>query len=150
MVGESIRERAANFVEALINNGRPPRLQDCPGGMLGSWTQTNPENPTVFFMLFRSRTEHRHSSAFTNRFRRVRSISISATLRKIREDRFLSQRQLAQGIGIETAQISRYERGIALPNADTLLELSQFRRVGVGALLGEEEQTFTAQPIQDI
>lgn len=73
-------------------------------------------------------------------------------LRKVREERFLSQRQLAEGIGIETAQISRYERGIALPNADTLADLAEFLRVGVGPLLlGEaEENNEASPPIRDI
>lgn len=71
-------------------------------------------------------------------------------LRKIREERFLSQRELAEGIGIETAQISRYERGIALPNADTLVELAQFLRVGVGRLVGENDQATPAEPIHDV
>lgn len=72
-------------------------------------------------------------------------------LRKIREERFLSQRQLAEGIAIETVQISRYERGIALPGADTLLDLATFLRVGVGSLLaGEDAAAGSEPPIHDI
>lgn len=73
-------------------------------------------------------------------------------LRKIREDRTLSQKQLADGIDIDVTQISRYERGIVMPNAETLIDLAQFLRVGVGRLLtGEDEQTFAAaSPITDI
>lgn len=73
-------------------------------------------------------------------------------LRKIREDRTLSQKQLADGIDIDVTQISRYERGIVMPNAETLIDLAQFLRVGVGRLLtGEDEQTFaSASPISDI
>lgn len=73
-------------------------------------------------------------------------------LRKIREDRTLSQKQLADGIEIDVTQISRYERGIVMPNAETLIDLAQFLRVGVGRLLtGEDEQAFaSAMPISDI
>lgn len=77
--------------------------------------------------------------------------TFGARLRKIREERFLSQRQLAEGVGIETVQISRYERGIALPGADTLLDLATFLRIGAGELLaGEEASNRTEPPIHDI
>ena len=74
-------------------------------------------------------------------------------LRRIREDRLLSQRQLAEGIGIEVAQVSRYERGLFLPNVETLVDLAEFLRVSVTMFLfGREEGTTAAQepPIKDI
>jgi transcriptional regulator with XRE-family HTH domain len=73
-------------------------------------------------------------------------------LRKIRESRLLSQRQLAAGIAIDFTQISRYERGIVMPNAETAIDLAQFLRVSVGLLLiGEEEPAAVAAvPIKDI
>lgn len=61
-------------------------------------------------------------------------------LRRTREERFLSQRQLAEGVGIEIAQVSRYERGIFLPNVETLVDLARFLQVSVSFLLfGREE-----------
>ena len=72
-------------------------------------------------------------------------------LRKFREERFLSQKALGEGIGVETAQISRYERGLFLPNAETLVELARFLRVGVARLLiGEDENPGNQPPIEDI
>lgn len=73
-------------------------------------------------------------------------------LRKLREERHLSQRELAIGIGIEIAQVSRYERGIVMPSAETLLALATFLRVGVGLLFGQKEDAAAAakQPIQDL
>lgn len=72
-------------------------------------------------------------------------------LRKIRESRLLSQRQLADGIAIDVTQISRYERGIVMPNAETLVDLAEFLRVSVGMLLiGEEQPATAAMPIHDI
>lgn len=73
-------------------------------------------------------------------------------LKKLREERFLSQRELAEGIQIETAQISRYERGMVMPNAESLLALARVLRVGVGLLLGQESERAVADqhPIQDI
>lgn len=73
-------------------------------------------------------------------------------LKSLREQRFLSQRQLAKGIGIEAAHISRYERGLVLPGAETLIDLSSFLQVSLGALLlGIDEGARGAEaPIQDI
>lgn len=74
-------------------------------------------------------------------------------LRALREQRFLSQRELAEGIKIEVAQISRYERGLYMPNAETLVELARFLRVGVSALLlGQDEAPAGSgePPVQDI
>ena len=74
-------------------------------------------------------------------------------LRKLREERFLSQRELAKGIKTETAQISRYERGVVMPNADSLVALCRFLQVGLEALVLGREGTSppTADPpIQDI
>lgn len=66
--------------------------------------------------------------------------SFGERLKKNREERFLSQHQLAEAIEIEPAQISRYERGLVMPNAESLLALSRVVRVGVGTLLGQDEQ----------
>jgi len=73
-------------------------------------------------------------------------------LRELREQRFLSQRELGEGVRIETAQVSRWERGLFLPNAETLVDLAQFLRVGLAKLLlGQEDgSTQTELPIQDI
>lgn len=74
-------------------------------------------------------------------------------LRKLRDERFLSQRELASGLGIETAQISRYERGIVMPNAETSIELAKFLKVPIGVLLlGQEDGAPSGDqpPIQDL
>ena len=73
-------------------------------------------------------------------------------LRSLREQRFLSQKDLADGVQIEVAQISRYERGLYMPSAETLVDVARFLRVPVGQLLlGEAEkgENGTA-PIRDI
>lgn len=40
-----------SFVKALIAAGRKPRVHHWMGQMMGGWTQTTPDNPTVFCML---------------------------------------------------------------------------------------------------
>jgi len=78
---------------------------------------------------------------------------LGGRLRKIREDRFVSQRELAKAIRIEVAQISRYERGLSLPSVETLADLARFLRVDLGTLVfGAEEKAghFNEPPIEDI
>jgi transcriptional regulator with XRE-family HTH domain len=73
-------------------------------------------------------------------------------LKALREQRFLSQRELAEGIKAEPTHISRYERGLFLPNAETLIGLARFLRVSLGTLLlGQDEPAGGGdQPIEDI
>lgn len=74
-------------------------------------------------------------------------------LRQLREQRFLSQRDLAKAVGIEVAQISRYERGLYMPSAETLVDLARVLRVSVGQLLVGDDETeahLAAAPIHDI
>lgn len=80
--------------------------------------------------------------------------SFGQRLRKLRDERSLSQRDLAKGIGSETAHISRYERGVVMPNAESLLDLAQFLRVEVGFLLTGDESARATKgdelPIHDL
>lgn len=74
-------------------------------------------------------------------------------LRKIREDRFVSQRELAKAIHIVPSQISRYERGLALPSLETTVDLATYLRVELESLvLGKDAIAGAkgAPPIQDI
>jgi transcriptional regulator with XRE-family HTH domain len=73
-------------------------------------------------------------------------------LRQLREEGSLSQRELAERLGLETAQISRYERGLVMPNAENLIDLARFLRVGVAKLLlgQEDDSTPSEPPIQDL
>lgn len=61
--------------------------------------------------------------------------SFGERLHRYREDRGLSQRQLAQLAGLDPMSISRYERGQGLPTADALAELSRTLHVTADALL---------------
>lgn len=50
-------------------------------------------------------------------------------LKKLRRERGLTQKDLANLVGCETVLISRYERGEGLPKFDTLVALAQTLRV---------------------
>jgi transcriptional regulator with XRE-family HTH domain len=55
-------------------------------------------------------------------------------VRKLRLQRGLTQRQLAELAGCETLLISRYERGAGLPNLDTLVALAGALQVSTDEL----------------
>lgn len=77
------------------------------------------------------------------------SLGFGNRLRKIREARNLSLRDLAARVGIEFAQISRYERGQALPNIESLLALSDTLEIDVNILLrGESPNDRQPDPIE--
>lgn len=56
-------------------------------------------------------------------------------LRDIRERRDLSQKQLADLLGTDVMQVSRYERGIGLPSLETCVQLAAILRVSTDELL---------------
>ena len=100
---------------------------------------------------------HRYGSGMARKARSKKSQMLAKDfgkrLKQLREQRFLSQRALAKGIGVEAAHISRYERGLVLPGAETLVDLSQFLKVSLGTLLlGVEDGAGhgAEEPIQDI
>ena len=66
------------------------------------------------------------------------SLGFGNRLRKIREARGFTQRDLADRVKIELVQISRYERGQALPNAETLVALAEVLQVDIDVLLRGE------------
>lgn len=71
-------------------------------------------------------------------------------LHRYREDRALSQRQLAQLAGIDPMQISRYERGQGLPSADTLADLAKTLRVSADTLLFGKANRIEAPVVKNI
>lgn len=56
-------------------------------------------------------------------------------LRALREERGLTQRELARRIKSHAPQVTRYETGICLPNAETLVEISKTLQVDLDLLL---------------
>jgi len=61
-------------------------------------------------------------------------------LRRLRESRGLSQRELAELIGIKVLQVNRYENGVNLPSAITLPALARIFELSVDQLLDLEQQ----------
>lgn len=69
---------------------------------------------------------------------------IGERLRALRKERGLSQGELGEKSGIHFTHISRCERGLSQPTADTLRRLADALNVSVSAIMDEatEEPTF--------
>jgi transcriptional regulator with XRE-family HTH domain len=64
----------------------------------------------------------------------------------LREERRLSQLELAELVGIHLSQLGRIERGVCMPSAETMLALAKTLRASTDALLrGERDQ---AEPLE--
>lgn len=61
-------------------------------------------------------------------------------LKESRLKSHLTQEELAQKLNTDKVQISRWERGEALPRAETLVDLSRILSVSVDYLLGISEE----------
>ncbi len=74
-----------------------------------------------------------------------------ARLKKTREARRATQNDLASLAGIEVMQISRYERGVGMPAAETIVTLARALKVTTDyLLLGENaEQEPRKLPVED-
>ena len=57
-------------------------------------------------------------------------------LRDLREDRDLSQEQVASFLGMKQPQYSRYERGLRDLPTDVLIRLAQFYKTSTDYILG--------------
>ena len=60
---------------------------------------------------------------------------IGSRIRKYRESRGMSQKYLADLIGVSNSRVSNWEQGINRPDADTLAELCRALRVSPSDLL---------------
>lgn len=61
---------------------------------------------------------------------------IGNRIRKHRESLGISQRQLAEQIGVSNGRISNWEQGLNRPDADMLTELCRVLKVSPSSLLG--------------
>lgn len=93
-----------------------------------------------------SARNHPYSSGMAREKKRssVFALGFGNRLRKLREARGMTQRDLAERVEIELVQISRYERGLNMPNAETLVALSEVLQVDLNLLLIGETNTRVA------
>ena len=67
------------------------------------------------------------------------SMLFAETLRKLRREKGISQRELAQRLFVTRSAITHWENGSRMPNAEMLSRLSECLGVSVDALLGSGE-----------
>jgi transcriptional regulator with XRE-family HTH domain len=56
-------------------------------------------------------------------------------LQRLRQARAMSQKDLAQLLGAQVALVSRYERGLIIPSASTIIDLARILQVSTDELL---------------
>ena len=80
------------------------------------------------------------------------ALGFGSRLKRLREARGLTQRQLAERVKTEAAQVTRYERAQVLPNAETLVALADTLQVDLDFLLrGQaDEDALQQPPISDL
>lgn len=62
---------------------------------------------------------------------------LSENIRAVRESRGLSQEELAIELNVVRQTVSKWERGLSVPDADMLISISEALDASVGTLLGE-------------
>jgi transcriptional regulator with XRE-family HTH domain len=62
---------------------------------------------------------------------------IGNNMRRFREERHMSQQELAVKIRVGTAKIEKYESGIQIPDSQTILKISTVLDIPVSELIQE-------------
>ena len=75
-------------------------------------------------------------------------MGLSQRLKKLREERRLSQLELAEQLGVTKTTISNWERGAMIPNINYASKIAAFFHVTVDELLNEKEQ-FVSQAYEE-
>ncbi|MBR5546276.1 MAG: helix-turn-helix domain-containing protein [Clostridia bacterium] len=65
-------------------------------------------------------------------------ISISQNIVRLRKHSGMTQEALAEALGVSFAAVSKWERGVATPELDTIVELADLFSISLDALLGYE------------
>lgn len=61
-------------------------------------------------------------------------------LKKIRQQNKMSQEEAADRLHVARQTLSKWERGLSVPDADMLIQLSEILQVSVSVLLGSKEE----------
>ena len=70
-------------------------------------------------------------------------------LKKLREELGLTQEELGKKLNLVKSNVSMYENGTRIPNAETLEQLSQLFDASIDYLLGKSEVKNIAKPYND-
>lgn len=64
-------------------------------------------------------------------------MKLSETLYTLRKQHGLSQEQLAEALGVSRQAVSKWERGVAVPEGETLIALGRYYGISLDELLAE-------------
>lgn len=64
--------------------------------------------------------------------------SLSSHISQLRKERSMTQEQLAEALGVTFASVSKWERGVATPELNLILEMADLFGVSLDALIGFE------------
>lgn len=65
---------------------------------------------------------------------------VGSFLKKLRNEKSITQAELAEGLGVSNRSISSWENGTTMPDFDLLIELAQYYGVEVGEILDGERR----------
>lgn len=66
---------------------------------------------------------------------------VGAFLKELRNEKSITQTELAEILGVSNRSISRWENGTTMPDFDLLIELAKYYEVEVGEILDGERRT---------
>ena len=78
-----------------------------------------------------------------------RNLSVGNLIRKLRQERNLSQQQLAKAISVDIRRISFYENGKMIPSTEVLIRLGKFFDVSLDYLLSGKWEGIRKFQFQD-
>ena len=73
-----------------------------------------------------------------------------ARLKSLRERANVSQRALAEHLGISQQSINKYENHGIEPDIETLIQIAEYFNVSVDYLIGHSETSLLAEPVSNI
>lgn len=74
---------------------------------------------------------------------------LSDNIQKYRKEKGWSQEELAVRLNVVRQTVSKWERGISVPDAELLLQLAELLEVSVSTLLGIEEKNWRADALAE-
>lgn len=75
-------------------------------------------------------------------------MNFGENFKKCRQEMLLSQKQVAEKLGIHQSNVSDWENDVSRPEYEKLIQLSEIYNVSVCELLGVDENGICQKPVQ--
>ena len=69
---------------------------------------------------------------------KIMKLSLSTNISKLRKERYMTQEQLAEALGVTFASVSKWERGVATPELNLIAKMADLFGVSLDAMVGFE------------